>query len=289
MNRAKSTRRVRLLSRMGSPTCRLHTGKPWLSPSSRWCNAAPKCCWREDVERRRRTTRSSEHGSGGSVYGLADGFRLVSSRWGRSQRGETGGEPEPGKPRGSDAVCEFRDGLAAAALAPARRAELGVKRPVPERRSCRTSGTHGARRIHRLSPRRPVRGVLSRRASLLSVGRTPKPRPKYPPRSRTCSPSSLVATAPNRGDRSAVEARGSSSTSKTTRRLGRTTRSVTRSTQPSRPCKSHPVRLGSYVSRDRGAPREIACFRPGPWPQGQLRHHSKPSVPANPTVPRDRG
>jgi hypothetical protein len=26
---------VRLLSRIGSPTCRLHTGKPWLSPSSR--------------------------------------------------------------------------------------------------------------------------------------------------------------------------------------------------------------------------------------------------------------
>ena len=35
MNRAKSTRRVRLLSRIGSPTCRLHTGRPWLSPSSR--------------------------------------------------------------------------------------------------------------------------------------------------------------------------------------------------------------------------------------------------------------
>src|SRR6185369_16847760 len=35
MNRAKSTRRVRLLLRMGSPTCRLHTGRPWLSPSSR--------------------------------------------------------------------------------------------------------------------------------------------------------------------------------------------------------------------------------------------------------------
>jgi len=29
------TRRVMLLARMGSPTCRLHTGKPWLSPSSR--------------------------------------------------------------------------------------------------------------------------------------------------------------------------------------------------------------------------------------------------------------
>ena len=28
MNRAKSTRRVRLLSRIGSPTCRLHTGRP---------------------------------------------------------------------------------------------------------------------------------------------------------------------------------------------------------------------------------------------------------------------
>src|SRR4051795_12521533 len=35
INRAKSTRRVMLLSRMGSPTCRLHTGRPWLSPSSR--------------------------------------------------------------------------------------------------------------------------------------------------------------------------------------------------------------------------------------------------------------
>src|SRR6266508_2963245 len=35
MNRAKSTRRVMLLSRIGSPTCRLHTGRPWLSPSSR--------------------------------------------------------------------------------------------------------------------------------------------------------------------------------------------------------------------------------------------------------------
>ena len=87
---------------------------------------------------------------------------------------------------------------------------LGFRPPVPEPRSCRTSGTHGARRIHRLSPRRPIRGVLSRRASLSSVGRTPKPRPRCPPRSRTCSPSSLVATAPNRGDRTAVEARGSS-------------------------------------------------------------------------------
>ena len=35
MKRAKSTRRVMLLSRMGSPTCLLHTGRPWLSPSSR--------------------------------------------------------------------------------------------------------------------------------------------------------------------------------------------------------------------------------------------------------------
>src|SRR5436309_10605290 len=35
MNRAKSTRRVLLLSRIGSPTCRLQTGRPWLSPSSR--------------------------------------------------------------------------------------------------------------------------------------------------------------------------------------------------------------------------------------------------------------
>jgi len=35
MNREKPTRRVILLLRMGSPTCRLHTGRPWLSPSSR--------------------------------------------------------------------------------------------------------------------------------------------------------------------------------------------------------------------------------------------------------------
>ena len=35
MNNAKSTRRVMLLFRMGSPTCLLQTGKPWLSPSSR--------------------------------------------------------------------------------------------------------------------------------------------------------------------------------------------------------------------------------------------------------------
>src|SRR3954451_24781524 len=35
MNRAKSTRRVMLLSRTGSPTWWLHTGRPWLSPSSR--------------------------------------------------------------------------------------------------------------------------------------------------------------------------------------------------------------------------------------------------------------
>src|SRR6266508_4264858 len=35
MNRAKSTRRVMLLSRIGSPTCLLQTGRPWLSPSSR--------------------------------------------------------------------------------------------------------------------------------------------------------------------------------------------------------------------------------------------------------------
>jgi hypothetical protein len=34
MNRAKSTRRVMLLARIGSPTCWLHTGRPWLSPSS---------------------------------------------------------------------------------------------------------------------------------------------------------------------------------------------------------------------------------------------------------------
>jgi hypothetical protein len=39
MNRAKSPRRVRLLLRMGSPTCRLHTGRPWLSPTSRSCRA----------------------------------------------------------------------------------------------------------------------------------------------------------------------------------------------------------------------------------------------------------
>ena len=35
MNRAKSTRRVRLLFRIGSPTWRLHTGRPCGSPSSR--------------------------------------------------------------------------------------------------------------------------------------------------------------------------------------------------------------------------------------------------------------
>src|SRR3954468_18226554 len=35
MKRAKSTRRVMLLARMESPTCRLQTGRPWLSPSSR--------------------------------------------------------------------------------------------------------------------------------------------------------------------------------------------------------------------------------------------------------------
>jgi hypothetical protein len=35
IKRAKSTRRVRLLARTGSPTCRLQTGRPWLSPSSR--------------------------------------------------------------------------------------------------------------------------------------------------------------------------------------------------------------------------------------------------------------
>jgi len=34
MNRAKSTRRVRLPARMGSPTCRPHTGRPWPGPSS---------------------------------------------------------------------------------------------------------------------------------------------------------------------------------------------------------------------------------------------------------------
>ena len=35
IKRAKSTRRVMLLLSMGSPTCRLQTGRPWLSPSSR--------------------------------------------------------------------------------------------------------------------------------------------------------------------------------------------------------------------------------------------------------------
>jgi hypothetical protein len=39
------------------------------------------------------------------------------------------------------------------------------------------------------------------------------------------------------------------------------------------PCKSNPVRLGSCVSRAL-ARREIAGFRPGFWPQGQLRHLS---------------
>ena len=39
------------------------------------------------------------------------------------------------------------------------------------------------------------------------------------------------------------------------------------------PCKSNPVRLGSSVSRAL-ARREIAGFRPGFWPQGQLGHPS---------------
>jgi hypothetical protein len=39
------------------------------------------------------------------------------------------------------------------------------------------------------------------------------------------------------------------------------------------PCKSNPVRLGSYVSRA-SARREIAGFRPGSWPQGQYRQTS---------------
>jgi hypothetical protein len=34
MKRAKSTRRV-MVRGMGSPTCRLHIGRPWLSSSSR--------------------------------------------------------------------------------------------------------------------------------------------------------------------------------------------------------------------------------------------------------------
>jgi hypothetical protein len=164
--------------------------------------------------------------------------------------------------------------------------------PVPERRSCRTSGTHGARRIHRLSPRHPVRGVLSRRPSFSSVGRTPKPRPRYPPRSRTCSPSSLVATAPTRGDRSAVEARGSSSTSKHLGGCGVLLATWACSAQDW-PCKSNPVRLGSCVSRAL-ARREIASSRPGFWPQGQLRDPSSLGVrarlgPGESAVPQDRG
>ena len=39
------------------------------------------------------------------------------------------------------------------------------------------------------------------------------------------------------------------------------------------PCKSNPVRLGSYVSRAI-ARREIAGFRPGFWPQGQSNHRT---------------
>ena len=35
MIRAKSVRRVTLLARIGSPTCRLHPSRPWFSPSSR--------------------------------------------------------------------------------------------------------------------------------------------------------------------------------------------------------------------------------------------------------------
>ena len=42
MKRAKSTRRVRSLSSRGSPTCRLHTGRRWLSPSSRSAAAKPR-------------------------------------------------------------------------------------------------------------------------------------------------------------------------------------------------------------------------------------------------------
>ncbi len=47
------------------------------------------------------------------------------------------------------------------------------------------------------------------------------------------------------------------------------------------PCKSNPVRLGFCVSRAL-ARREIAGFRPGFWPQGQLRHPS--SLGAQPRV-----
>ena len=39
MNRAKPTRRVRLLARMGSPICWLHTGGPWLSSLQDHCRA----------------------------------------------------------------------------------------------------------------------------------------------------------------------------------------------------------------------------------------------------------
>ena len=65
-----------------------------------------------------------------------------------------------------------------------------LKSPVPERRRCRTSDTAGARRMHRLSPRRPIREVPSRRDALSSGGRTPKLRPRYHPRSPTYSAAS---------------------------------------------------------------------------------------------------
>ena len=51
--------------------------------------------------------------------------------------------------------------------------------------------------------------------------------------------------------------------------------STTRAATPNKcwPCKSNPVRLGSFVSRAL-ARWEIAGFRPGFWPQGQYRYPS---------------
>ena len=161
------------------------------------------------------------------------------------------------------------------------RQTASLKSPVPERRSCRTSGTHGARRTHRLSPRRLVRGVLSRRASLSSVGRTPKPCPRYPPRPRTCSPSSLVATGPNRGDRSAVKACESSSISK---QLGgwasHTSRGVTCPTQQElalqvESCSPRLLRL----ARPLGRVGRLRAFGRGPGRRASydtLAHLSRP-------------
>ena len=70
MNRAKSTRRVLLLSRIGSPTCRLQTGRLWLSPSSRSLprRRSSVCRWRTSAgtpphgRRGRRSERAARVG-----------------------------------------------------------------------------------------------------------------------------------------------------------------------------------------------------------------------------------